>query len=69
MSFKKSPDWKGKIQQVLTDRKPKFKEKKIHIKQAKTNFCILQFVGKEGVYRSRFFSEVKLTNMFILCIN
>ena len=28
MSLKKSPDWKGKIQWVLTNRKPKFKVKK-----------------------------------------
>ena len=45
MSLKKIPDWKGKIQWVSTNRKPKFKvKKKIQIKQAQKKnavFCSL----------------------------
>ena len=41
MPFKKVLTRKGKLQQVLTYKKTKFKEKKILIKQAKKkNFCL-----------------------------
>ena len=47
MRFKKNPARKGKIQQVLTYRKPKFRKKKeILIKQAKKN---ISFDWKRGI--------------------
>ena len=46
MSLKNSFDWKGKIQQVLKYMKPKFKEKKMQIKQVKKKILLSTFCKK-----------------------
>ena len=66
--FKNVLTKKGTNQQVLTYRKQKLEEKRNTVKQTKRFSVYLQFVGQEGVYRSKFFSEVKLTNVLILWI-
>ena len=46
---------KERFSRYIYNRKLKFKRKKILMKQAKTKFRLLQFIGKEVVYRYRVF--------------